>query len=183
MVVQQEGFEYRPERPNASEFRSQKWGWTSSKPGGDRWALAGRDGGVVVVDGVGGWVGGVCVRMWGAGGGARKEGGGEQLAGVCSCRGSHAHVLCLIMLPPSRPPAGCWAELELDTLQGSSHGEGETLLWLSHLRSYAGMGAARAECVSGCTCNPTTLEGTWEQRVSLFYMTRFHVGGQPAGDD
>ncbi|KAL4442042.1 hypothetical protein ABPG77_011303 [Micractinium sp. CCAP 211/92] len=102
VVVQQEGFEYRPERPNASEFRSQKWGWTSSKP-------------------------------------------------------------------------GCWAELEVDTLQGSSHGEGETLLWLSHLRSYAGMGAAHAECVSGCTCNPTTLEGTWEQRVSLFYMTRFHV--------
>lgn len=69
----------------------------------------------------------------------------------------------------------------MDTLQGSSHAEGDTLLWLSHLRSYAGMGAARAECVSGCTCSPATLEGSWEQRVSLFYMTRFQVGRRPWG--
>lgn len=68
----------------------------------------------------------------------------------------------------------------MDTLQGSSRAEGETLLWLSHLRSYAGMGAARAECRSGCTCSPATLEGAWEQRVSLFYMTRFPVG-RPRG--
>lgn len=106
VVVEQQGFEYRPERPNASGFRNQKWGWTSSQP-------------------------------------------------------------------------GCWAELEVDTLQGSSHAEGDTLLWLSHLRSYAGMGAARAECVSGCTCSPATLEGSWEQRVSLFYMTRFQVSRSP----
>lgn len=81
---------------------------------------------------------------------------------------------------PSPSAAGCWAELEVDTLQGSSRAEGETLLWLSHLRSYAGMGAARAECRSGCTCSPATLEGAWEQRVSLFYMTRFPVG-RPRG--
>ncbi|KAL4427825.1 hypothetical protein ABPG75_001914 [Micractinium tetrahymenae] len=106
VVVERQGFEYRPERPNASEFRNQKWGWTSSRP-------------------------------------------------------------------------GSWAELEVDTQQGSGHAEGDTLLWLSHLRSYAGMGTARAECRDGCVCNSTTLDGTWEQRVSLFYMTRFPVSRHP----
>lgn len=41
VVVEQQGFEFRPERPNASEFRNQKWGWTSSRPGEEGGPCAG----------------------------------------------------------------------------------------------------------------------------------------------
>jgi len=37
------------------------------------------------------------------------------------------------------------------------------------------MGTARIECLSGCVCNPTKLDGTWEHHYSLFYITRFVV--------
>ncbi|PSC68081.1 hypothetical protein C2E20_8267 [Micractinium conductrix] len=113
VVVDQEGFEYAPERPSASDFMHQKWGWRGAKP-------------------------------------------------------------------------GAWAELELDTrassssasasgINSSSEADGETVVWLSHLRSYQGMGTARVACVGGCTCDEATLDGTWEQRVSLFWITRFAV--------
>ena len=32
-VVAAEGFEYRPERPNATSFLTQKWAWTGLEPG------------------------------------------------------------------------------------------------------------------------------------------------------
>lgn len=42
-------------------------------------------------------------------------------------------------------------------------------------RSYEGMGTANVTCVSGCSCNSTLLDGTWERRASLFTITRFEV--------
>jgi len=73
--------------------------------------------------------------------------------------------------------AGSWAELEISTQASDGSKASDTWVWLSHLRSYEGMGVAQAECVSGCTCEPTKLDGTWERRVSLFTVTRFQVSG------
>lgn len=41
--------------------------------------------------------------------------------------------------------------------------------------SYQGMGTALIECRSGCTCEPTKLDGTWNRRASLFWSTRVFV--------
>lgn len=41
--------------------------------------------------------------------------------------------------------------------------------------SYQGMGTALIECKSGCTCEPTKLDGTWNRRASLFWSTRVFV--------
>ncbi|EFN58310.1 hypothetical protein CHLNCDRAFT_142315 [Chlorella variabilis] len=70
---------------------------------------------------------------------------------------------------------GAWAELELDTRPEEEGAGGDTVVWLAHLRSYRGMGTALIECVSGCTCAPAKLDGTWQRRASLFWMTRFIV--------
>ncbi|KAI7839286.1 hypothetical protein COHA_006984 [Chlorella ohadii] len=72
---------------------------------------------------------------------------------------------------------GSWAEIELDTR--AEVDQGDTLIWLSHLRSYQGMGTALIECKSGCTCEPTKLDGTWSRRASLFWSTRVFVSRHP----
>lgn len=41
------------------------------------------------------------------------------------------------------------------------------------------MGAARVECVAGCTCVPTTADGRWRQRVSLTQMHSVRVSRHP----
>lgn len=71
---------------------------------------------------------------------------------------------------------GSWAELELDTRADDGAGA-DTVVWLAYLRSYQGMGTALISCVSGCTCEPAVLDGTWQRRASLFWMTRFPVSG------
>ena len=43
------------------------------------------------------------------------------------------------------------------------------------LCSYQCMGTALIECKSGCTCEPTKLDGTWNRRASLFWSTRVFV--------
>ena len=43
-------------------------------------------------------------------------------------------------------------------------------------RSYCGMGQARVECQSGCSCQPTVVEALWEERTSLLQMHQFAVG-------
>ena len=74
------------------------------------------------------------------------------------------------------PEVGAWAELLLDTRTnahvGSSAGEEppRNLMFLAHLASYSGMGRARVECVANCVCESSTLDGHWEQKVSLMAM-------------
>ena len=48
---------------------------------------------------------------------------------------------------------------------------------LSHLASYQGMGTALVQCVSGCKCEQSILDGTWGRDASLFTVMRFHVSG------
>ena len=50
-----------------------------------------------------------------------------------------------------------------------------TQVLLSHLSSFRGMGTAAVECVSGCTCQPSTLDGTTSSRVSIFKSHSFKV--------
>lgn len=103
MVVQQEGFEYRPERPNASEFRSQKWGWTSSKPGGPRWAWrVGMVALLLLVVWVGGWV--VCVCVCGCRRGAEKGRRGRAARGECAASGVRMP-MCFVDHAASLAPA------------------------------------------------------------------------------
>ena len=40
-------------------------------------------------------------------------------------------------------------------------------VYLSHLKSYAGMGTARVVCVSGCACEKSRLDGTWSEQATL----------------
>ena len=48
-------------------------------------------------------------------------------------------------------------------------------VYLSHLKSYEGMGTAQVACVSGCQCKKTVLDGTWEQQATLMQIHRFPV--------
>ena len=70
--------------------------------------------------------------------------------------------------------AGSWAEIEVDTRPGISSAtrprrpQQRTQLLLSHLSSFRDMGTAAVECVSGCTCQPSRLDGTTPSRVSIF---------------
>lgn len=48
---------------------------------------------------------------------------------------------------------------------------------IGHLASYSGMGRARVECVSGCTCDPSVLDGWWERHASLQVMHTIMVSG------
>lgn len=38
-----------------------------------------------------------------------------------------------------------------------------------------GMGRASVECISGCTCEPSTLDGWWERHASLQVMHTIRV--------
>lgn len=49
-------------------------------------------------------------------------------------------------------------------------------LMLGHLKSYESMGAAYVQCVSGCACNDSVIEGTWDRRATLMQMHEFKVG-------
>lgn len=59
---------------------------------------------------------------------------------------------------------------------GSGRG-GVASVYLIHLKSFAGMGTAAVECVSGCSCTRRTLDGTWDTPASLQQMRKFTVRG------
>ncbi|PSC68178.1 Acyl-coenzyme A thioesterase THEM4 isoform A [Micractinium conductrix] len=75
---------------------------------------------------------------------------------------------------------GAWAEMLFDSasgfvdLTGNATNEGAQVS-LSYLKSYKGMGTAELACVSGCTCEPQALDGTWETELSLQQILQFWV--------
>ena len=75
---------------------------------------------------------------------------------------------------------GAWAELEFDSRSGSKFNTSSERaeVYLSHLKSYTGMGTATVECVSGCTCSSKkmVLDGTWAERSTLMQPVHFKVG-------
>lgn len=74
-------------------------------------------------------------------------------------------------------------ELEISTQQeraveGAQKADAPTrhaTVHLGYLRSYVHMALARAECTSGCTCEPTYLDGLWAQRSSLTQIHSFEA--------
>lgn len=48
-------------------------------------------------------------------------------------------------------------------------------MYLTHLKGYKRMGTAEVACVAGCTCDPTILDGTWEQEATLMQIHSFKV--------
>lgn len=67
-------------------------------------------------------------------------------------------------------------ELEVNTEEtAGQQGSREATVHLGYLRSYERMALARVECVSGCACQPSLVDGLWEQRVSLQQMHSFAV--------
>lgn len=54
-----------------------------------------------------------------------------------------------------------------------------TVLTINHLKSYEHMGQAEVTCISGCTCQPTILEGHWQQHNSQLSPHRFSVTQAP----
>ena len=45
-----------------------------------------------------------------------------------------------------------------------------------YLRSYESMGTAKVECVAGCACAESRVDGTWERRATIMQMHEFQVG-------
>lgn len=60
---------------------------------------------------------------------------------------------------------------------GASSRGSDATVYLIHLKSFAGMGTAAIECVSGCSCSKRTLDGTWDTPASLQQMRKFAVRG------
>lgn len=50
-------------------------------------------------------------------------------------------------------------------------------VYLSHLKGYKRMGTAWVECVAGCECERSVLDGTWAQQATLMQIHSFKVGG------
>ena len=59
--------------------------------------------------------------------------------------------------------------------------DAKAIVYIMHLKSYEGMGAADVTCVSGCTCGPFKLDGTWTTPASLQRMLKMQVGGCRSG--
>ena len=78
--------------------------------------------------------------------------------------------------------AGHWAELAFDSREDSQdlNTSSTTRVILGYLKSYEGMGMAAVECVSGCACERSTLDGTWSRKATLYHMHEVEVGDPPA---
>ena len=102
------------------------------------------------------------------------------------CAQSWCHADALLL--PSVLPAGSWLILEFDSRPDANAPAGNgnwASVYLSHLKSYEGMGSASVTCVQGCSCEKTVLDGTWEQQATLMQIHQFKVGreaGQRVGD-
>ncbi len=51
----------------------------------------------------------------------------------------------------------------------------QVVVELAYLRSYERMGQARVECASGCTCEPSTLEGHHREKTSQVFLHELRV--------
>lgn len=73
---------------------------------------------------------------------------------------------------------GAWLILEFDSrpdANAPAQFGNWASVYLSYLKSYEGMGTAQVVCVSGCECDKTVLDGTWEQQATLMQIHQFKV--------
>lgn len=86
--------------------------------------------------------------------------------------------------PTIHPPPGSVAELLFDSRADASSADtspddkARATVYLSHLKGYKRMGTAWVECVSGCECERSVVDGTWEQQATLMQIHSFKVGGR-----
>lgn len=133
IVVASHGFTYKPERPDAPNFITQKWGWTAEKPGA--WAELQFD--------------------------TRKttESGDEEAPQQDEGAHDNEH--------DGEDDDGREEREDEEGEREEDEPSPNALLYLTYLKSYAGMGTAHVSCVSGCRCKRVKLDGTWAQPNSL----------------
>lgn len=166
------GFQYHPERPNATGFAQQKWGWSGHNPGApgvgrhsmhSRWSIQTntlyqphrptR----------------VCRGLAGAGAGYtchRYRSCCQSASGCCI-----------------RPAPQLRGKMARCSHASSSHRTKKA--WLHVLLQFHNgpvgppvvqhMGTALAACTSGCACNATRIDATWQHRLSLSEFHEFEV--------
>ncbi len=154
MVTAHKGFQWRPERPNATSFVEQKWGWTGLAVG-ERAAV--------------GWI---CRRTppFNAAGRCSQTLASGQSSSLSMLARTHNHHDNQSSHPIPLVSAGDWAELQLDTRADGGGGQGgkkgKANIWLSYLRSYqvgwAGWGQLSSQrcSVHTCTHMHMQIEGT-----------------------
>lgn len=184
IVVAWKGFNYTAERPDEDTFVGQKWGWTSSTPG----TLC--------------MLHMLCVMRMPRmslctprppmarmplhppapplGGGTPplpRPNAMDACVTTCLYRSPMPRTTQPCCIPACA--AGDWAELEFDSRPNSDAKDGEggrATIYLTHLKSYEGMGTAEVKCVRGCQCKKAVLDGTWDTEASLMQNLRFKVG-------
>lgn len=162
----QQGFAYEAEKPLLPSWVEQKWGWRATEPGEAAGAPAR-----------------ACWRLQAP----------ALLSPAC------LHMTWRFGANLCHPlPTGAWAELEVDSRLNLNDTAGApapapsgnssadlplvpryTEIELAHLTSYAGMGTAAVECVAGCACEPSVLDGTTARRVSVFRVHSFKARTPP----
>ncbi|KAI3430747.1 hypothetical protein D9Q98_009159 [Chlorella vulgaris] len=150
VVDRSEGFKYRPERPESTDFVGQKWAWSGRAPGD--WAE-------LVID-------------------------TRDLPPVAANSSSDGSSSGSNAAEPRLPAAEAVETQGGRSAQGGrgdggggggSGGRGSGVVYLVRLRSYEGMGTARVECVSGCSCDPSTVVNSWAVATSVFEAFSFQA--------
>ena len=151
VVKDHRGFEYRPERPNGTNFVQQKFGWTGLQLGevytnssvrhhcGDRTS----------------WFCGQAVRA------CCLQGVLTAPPGVAA--GDWAELEVDTRAGASRVAVAA----------GEAH---TSRIHLAYLISYTDMGTALVKCISGCTCEPQKVVTSWPLLASTQQVLVFEVG-------
>ncbi|KAL4432396.1 hypothetical protein ABPG77_001695 [Micractinium sp. CCAP 211/92] len=167
VVVEKKGFKWVNERPDAESENDEKWGWIGSKPGD--YVVLGLDS---------------RSSSDGAGDSASVE---DALLPVLNRRAyvildSYNHKRGPVTAPLNVTAimAGLPdAEASDKEAAAAPAEQSESQILIGHLASYEGMGRAKVECISGCTCEPNVLDGWWERHASLQVMHTIRVSEHP----
>ena len=102
------------------------------------------------------------------------------MPGLCGCRAQNPSSFLRTL---HHQPPGSVAELLFDSRADASSDDvspadkARATVYLSHLKGYKRMGTAWVECVEGCECERSVLDGTWAQQATLMQIHSFKVGG------
>ncbi|EFN59047.1 expressed protein [Chlorella variabilis] len=157
VVVEKKGFKWVNERPDAKSENDEKWGWIGGKPGD-----------FVVL--------GVDSRSSGDGAGE-----GASVADVLlPVLNQRAHVILDSynhLRGPVTTPLNTSAVMRgIPDAEAASEEEEEEK---QQGAMSQGMGKAEVECISGCECETTVLDGWWERHASLQVMHTVMVTEHP----
>lgn len=167
VVVDKKGFKWVNERPDAESENDEKWGWIGGKPGD--YVVLGLDS---------------RSASDGAGDSASLE---DVLLPVLNHRAyeilnSYNHLRDPVSVPlnvtailAGQPDA----EADGKDEEAAKATDTQSQILIGHLASYEGMGRAKVQCISGCTCEANVLDGWWERHASLQVMHTIRVSEHP----